>query len=234
MRPARDRIEVAGATISLLRWGARGDPRIVLVHGGAAHAGWWSHLAPVLALDHEVVALDLSGHGDSDHREQYRFSTWAEEVLACGGATVVGHSMGGIVATLAAAAGARSVRRLVLVDTPLLRPEPDHTGDADATLALVRTYPTRDAAIARFRPLPPQPITDHALADLVAAGSIRRAADGWRWKYDPRAFTGEGPVDRPTDNHAGAGGAAVPGDRRRRRALGDRHPRRAVSSARAR
>lgn len=180
-------------------WDRPGAPRVVLVHGGAAHAGWWTHLAPELASEVEVVALDLSGHGDSGHRDRYRFATWAEEVLACGGDVVVGHSMGGIVATLAAARAPESIRHLVLVDTPLRRPDDDHTGHADSTLARARTHPTREAAIARFRPLPPQPVTDRVVFDQVAAESVRRGPDGWGWKFDPRAFTGDGPEDRPTD-----------------------------------
>ena len=55
----------SGCRIRTLRWGARDRPGVVLVHGGAAHAHWWVSIAPHLARDYAVVALDLSGHGDS-------------------------------------------------------------------------------------------------------------------------------------------------------------------------
>ncbi|MGA8459844.1 MAG: hypothetical protein WB800_30895, partial [Streptosporangiaceae bacterium] len=52
-------VDVAGASIAYRTYGDREDRGIVLVHGGAAHARWWDHIAPLLAADHMVVALDL-------------------------------------------------------------------------------------------------------------------------------------------------------------------------------
>ena len=52
------------------------------MHGGAAHAHWWSFLAPQLAKQYYVVAPDLSGHGDSGRRTSYPRELWAREVLA--------------------------------------------------------------------------------------------------------------------------------------------------------
>ena len=54
-------IDVDGASIAYRTYGDREDRGIVLVHGGAAHARWWDHIAPLLAADHLVVALDLPG-----------------------------------------------------------------------------------------------------------------------------------------------------------------------------
>ena len=48
--PAADAgVEVAGARISYRTWGRTGRPGVVLVHGTAAHAHWWDHIAPFLA-----------------------------------------------------------------------------------------------------------------------------------------------------------------------------------------
>ena len=44
-------------------------PGLLLVHGNAAHAYWWSFIAPLLARDYNVAAMDLSGMGDSGWRE---------------------------------------------------------------------------------------------------------------------------------------------------------------------
>ena len=63
-----DVVEVDGCPIHYLRWGDRERPGLVLVHGGAAHAHWWSFVAPQLTNNYHVVALDLSGHGDSGRR----------------------------------------------------------------------------------------------------------------------------------------------------------------------
>ena len=51
----------------------------------------------------------------------------------------------------------------------------------------LRVYPTRQAAIARFRPIPDQPALAY-IADHVAATSIRPVEGGWTWKFDPRIF----------------------------------------------
>jgi pimeloyl-ACP methyl ester carboxylesterase len=109
-RPTEGIVEVEGCPIHYLRWGDPAKPGLVLVHGGGAHAHWWSFIAPKLTHDYFVVAPDLSGHGDSGRRDVYRRETWAAEVLTVSEAAgmsgppiVVGHSMGGFVSTIAAA-----------------------------------------------------------------------------------------------------------------------------------
>ena len=59
---------VEGARVHYLRWGDKARPGLLLVHGNAAHAYWWSFIAPFLARDYNVAAIDLSGMGDSDWR----------------------------------------------------------------------------------------------------------------------------------------------------------------------
>ena len=80
--PESRRVKVEGCDIHYLRWGEAARPGLVLVHGGAAHAHWWSFIAPQLTHDFSVAALDLSGHGDSGRRESYPREIWAEEVMA--------------------------------------------------------------------------------------------------------------------------------------------------------
>lgn len=64
-QPVRSRIAAPGATIAPRRWGPDEEPQVVLVHGGAAHGGWWDHIAPTLAMAARVVAIDSSGQGHS-------------------------------------------------------------------------------------------------------------------------------------------------------------------------
>ena len=98
-------ITVDGARIHYLQWGGVSDrPGIVLVHGNGAHAHWWTFIAPFLLEHYRVVALDLSGMGDSDHRAHYSPEGFAAEVVGVMDAAgfgsdsiVVGHSFGGFV-----------------------------------------------------------------------------------------------------------------------------------------
>ena len=100
--PEHREVEIDGAAIPLRCWGRAGTPGVVLAHGGSAHSGWWDHIAPFLATTHRVVALDLSGHGDSGLRSRYPVEQWADEVMAAAAAGgiagrpyIIGHSMGG-------------------------------------------------------------------------------------------------------------------------------------------
>jgi pimeloyl-ACP methyl ester carboxylesterase len=187
--------EVAGTTIAYRAWGQRGQGGIVLVHGGAAHARWWDHIAPLLASGHRVAALDLSGHGDSGRRESYSLDAWAEEVLAVAAAAgiagppvVIGHSMGGFVALRAASRYGARLAGAVAIDSPVrdITPE-ERAAREQRAFGPLRVYPTREAAMARFRPIPDQPVLPY-IAEHVAATSIHPVPGGWSWKFDPRIF----------------------------------------------
>ncbi len=194
-------VTVEGARIAYSAWGPASAPPLVLVHGGAAHRHWWSPLAPLLARGHRVSAIDLSGHGDSDHRRTYHPGTWAREVLAVAAAaggrgrpTVVGHSMGGFVAIVAAAEHGPELDGAIVLDSPVRRPDPETLeGDRGEMFAAPKTYPDLATARAHFHLVPPQPTRNPWLLDHVAGHSLREvAAEGggtvWRWKFDPGIF----------------------------------------------
>ena len=125
--PRRERfVEVEGCRIRYLSWGDASKPGIVLVHGGAAHAEWWSFLAPQLASQYHVVAPELSGHGDSGRREEYPREVWAREVMAVatdaaivGAPMLVGHSLGGFVSIVAASLYGDRLAGAIIVDSPV-------------------------------------------------------------------------------------------------------------------
>lgn len=203
--PVTSTLEVDGCPITLERWqGSRAAAPLVLLHGGAANAGWWRWLAPSLAEDRTVVCMDLSGHGASGWRSRYTFDGWARELLAVasaagqGPAVLCGHSMGGIVATVAAARSPAQVAALILVDTPLAGPSQSGIVHAERTFATPKRYPDEASARDRFRLLPPQPVAHPALLDLLVVRSLRQVADGWTWRFDPEAFAVP-PPGRPAD-----------------------------------
>src|SRR5689334_10531066 len=90
-----------GRRLSALVWQDR-DPELVLLHGGAQNAHTWDTVA--MALDRPLVAIDLPGHGHSDHRDDHAY--WpAENAIAVEIAVrtfaphnqlVVGMSLGGL------------------------------------------------------------------------------------------------------------------------------------------
>jgi pimeloyl-ACP methyl ester carboxylesterase len=188
-------VTVDGAAIAYRVWGAESASGLVLVHGGAAHARWWDHIGPLLAHDRRVVALDLSGHGDSGRRDRYSLDGWAHEVLAVARATgvtdppiIVGHSMGGFVALRAAGLFGVDLEGIVVIDSPVqdITPE-EQAAREERAFGPLRVYPTREAAIARFHPMPDQPTLPYVLQH-VASTSIRAVDGGWSWKFDPAVF----------------------------------------------
>jgi pimeloyl-ACP methyl ester carboxylesterase len=80
--PSTDVTVDVDGPIHSLAWGEPDRRGLVFVHGGGAHAQWWTHVAATFAEEFRVVAVDLSGHGDSTHREQYTLEQWTDEVVA--------------------------------------------------------------------------------------------------------------------------------------------------------
>src|ERR1700743_130175 len=80
--PEAHRVDVEGTPIAYLAWGAPSRRGVVRVHGGGAHAHWGTHIGPRRAPARRVLALDLSGHGDSGRRDDYSLDVWAREILA--------------------------------------------------------------------------------------------------------------------------------------------------------
>lgn len=184
---------VDGAKIAYRTWG-EGARSVILIHGGAAHSRWWDHIAPLLGEDREVIALDLSGHGESDIRESYSVDRWAAEALAVAGLAssaapiLLGHSLGGVVGLRAAMASGAGLGGLVIVDSPLVHFTPEEDAAADRlAFGPPRLHPTRESIVARFRPIPDQPTLDY-VATHVANTSVREVPGGWRWKFDSKIF----------------------------------------------
>lgn len=98
-------------------------PAVVLVHGITESRRTWDPLIEPLAADHTVIALDLPGHGQSGPSAVYDVATFVGALTDVVAATeidrplLVGHSLGGVVAT--AAASALPCRGVVNVDQSL-------------------------------------------------------------------------------------------------------------------
>lgn len=201
-RPRHGSLVVDGADVAYRSWDpevpSTGATGVVLVHGSAAHGGWWDHVAPALASDRPVVALDLSGHGRSGRRETYSVDGWVAETEAVAAAVglgtarvVIGHSMGAFVALRAAYSSLHDVRGVVAVDPPVrVVDRPARQARAAVVDRPLRVFGSREDAVARWHPAPRQDVLDY-VRQHVAQSSVREVDGGWSWAFDPRSF------DRP-------------------------------------
>ena len=193
-------VTVDSAAIHWKAWGERGAPGLILVHGGVAHKDWWDSIAPFLAPTRRVVALDLSGMGDSDHRDRYFMHTYAREVIEAGetgGAFqagkpfLVGHSFGGFVSLATATEFGADLKGVAVLDSPIRPADEQRRSSPPSRGGTV--YPDFDAALARFRLLPEQPCENAFLLDHIARQSLKQAtrldgSAGWTWKFDPNLW----------------------------------------------
>jgi len=182
------RIEVGGSLTRWYGWGA-GDPAVLLIHGGGANSGWWFDTVTHMHQGRRIVAMDLSGHGDSDPRPSYGAERWADEAEAVlesigGRAVVVAHSMGGRVGTVLAARRPDLVAALALLDCII----PTHEAEPMPSPSPKRIYESLDAAVARFRLLPGSTTADEAARARLGRASVKREGAGWTWKFDPAVF----------------------------------------------
>ena len=104
--------------------GGSGSPALVFIHGWNCDRSYWSAQLPFFAATHQVVAIDLAGHGDSGvSREAWSMANFGTDVSAVADAlqlediVLIGHSMGGPVALEAARLLQGRVKMVIGADT---------------------------------------------------------------------------------------------------------------------
>ena len=217
--PERSFVTSLGSKIELLTWGEVGKPGLLLVHGNSAHADWWSFIAPSLAVDYRVASMSLAGMGASDWRDSYAFQDFAEDAEACAQAAglyegprkpvYIGHSFGGSQVFFAAVSHPERMHAAILVDVGFGGPPPDspegkrmaeqmrqqQVRNIPTADRAARIYPTLEAALNRFRFMPPQVAGNLFVADFIARRSLKRApmedgsGEGYTWRFDPAMWT---------------------------------------------
>ena len=184
-------LNLRGLSFHYRDWGGAGR-QILLLHGLASTCRIWDLVAPLLAADCRVVAMDQRGHGQSAQVDEgYDFDSVAADAAAFIAALgwrrplIVGHSWGADVALELAAAQPDRAAGLVFVDGGMIEPaaRPGWTPEqarielappvfADFTPEMMRQ---RIIASGRFGAAPPAAVIDAVLANFhtLPDGSIR-------------------------------------------------------------
>lgn len=196
------RVDIGGLSLHYLDWGGDGPP-LVMLHGLTGHAHTWDHTAAALSDRYRVLALDQRGHGDSAWAPPYGGGQMADDLLAfldalhLGEVTLMGLSMGGLVAFIFAASHPEQVRDLIVLD---IGPEIAVAGarQVAAGLAANRVFGSEDEAVAQARAFNPRP-TEEALRHRVRH-NLRPRPDGTlTFKYDDALRERGAIFDRSTD-----------------------------------
>ena len=124
-------VDLDGGPIRVHDFGGDG-PLLLLVHGLGGSLANWELIGPSLARDNHVVAMDLPGFGLSPPWVDWELSTHArvvQDLIAHYGqpASLVGNSMGGLLAQMVAAEKPESVKSLILISpaAPPVLPDPN-------------------------------------------------------------------------------------------------------------
>ena len=121
--------ETNGMYLHYTRTGGNSLP-LILLHGLTANGICWTALARDLEREYDVIMPDARGHGESSVPDDgYRYEDHANDViglikaLRLASPVLIGHSMGGMIATVVAGRHPKLLRGLILADPSFLSPE---------------------------------------------------------------------------------------------------------------
>lgn len=196
--------EVFGRRLAALEWGEPGGRPVLALHGWLDNAASFLPLAEALVergASLHLVALDLAGHGQSDHRAaDGEYNAWSDlpdieavlDQLGWERLALLGHSRGAMISTLYSAARPERIERVAWLDgiVPPLADASEYPGQLAEFLADKRSLldkPGRtftrieEAVLVRERKgLAP------AAARLIAERNLRPVENGWCWSHDAR------------------------------------------------
>lgn len=210
-------VTVRGLPLCLCTWGESTQPPILCLHGILEQGAVWDPIAQALVQQgFYVIAPDLRGHGRSSHvgsGGSYHLLDFLSDVDTLTQSftasdptsdpnssklTLVGHSMGSIIAAMLASLRPQRIQSLVLVETIL--PTDDRHSDPTVQLTTHLDYlasppqhtvfPDVDAAAARLQQATPSLSEARSLA--LAERIVEPCEGGVRWRWDPMLKTRAG------------------------------------------
>jgi len=185
-------IEMRGLRFHYRDWPStrEGAKDLVLLHGFTGHARSWDAFAEAMTDRYQVLALDQRGHGETAWApaDRYGVDDMAEDLTAFVAAlrledfTLVGLSMGGMVAMHYAGQRPLELAALVIVD---IGPEIEAAGSGriQEGFKVSDTFADRDEAFAAARAANPRPPEDHH-RHRVDHSLMRTQSGDWTYRYD--------------------------------------------------
>lgn len=187
-------------TLAGLSWGNENGEPILALHGWLDNAASFMQLAPLLK-DYHVIALDMPGHGHSSHLPEglrYHFLDAVDVVihvlnyLNWQQAVLMGHSLGGAVASMVASSFPERVKKLILLDSigPLSEESVKAPGRLrDAVAFFVQAEKMQRKTYKKLETmLNLRQKVNHVSAVLMqplVERAVKAVAGGFQWRFDP-------------------------------------------------
>lgn len=169
-------------------------PAVIVLHGIMGHAREWDTLVTALVASHRVIVVDQRGHGLTDWADEYTAAAMADDLIAVierlnlSRPAVIGHSMGGIAAMVAAARRPELIARLVVVDIGPDTVSRDVAAEVAASVRVLgaASYANVDEAYAEWSA---NPLARPTLLRHYVEHCLRRRLDGrLAWRFDGRGL----------------------------------------------
>lgn len=194
-------IDIPGLQLAAQAWGDENLPPLLALHGWLDNSASFQAIAPFLSHSYRVIALDLPGHGASAHLPPglpYHYVDYVRAAIAAADAlrldrfSLLGHSLGAGIASLAAAAVPTRVRELLLVEgLGAMADDGSRTLERfrEGLAALqerprsLRVFGDMDAAIAARVAVSKMPAE---LVQGMVTRSLAKVPGGYSWRSDPR------------------------------------------------
>lgn len=182
-------------------WGDKSHPKILALHGWLDNAASYDALATQLAEQFYVVAVDLPGHGLSEHTDDhhYPFEHYVDAImatvdqLAWENFIIMGHSLGGAVASVVASKLPEKVSAFISLDamgplsTEVMQNSPAISMMTALILKAQRRPKTRYSSIEQMaeRRAKMNRVSIDAVMPLVERATVK-IDDHYQWRFDPK------------------------------------------------
>ncbi len=209
MHPVTNFLSIRGLELAVHRWGSADRPVLLFIHGFLDHGKAFAPMAELLCDRWQIVAPDMRGHGESGWVGQggnYHFADYYDDLRLIveqlrGPVGLIGHSMGGMIATGVAALFPEKIRALMLLDgmgppngsasegLPRLQQFVETLAKQDLQLSPAqrrharKALPSLAAAAARLQAANPR--LSPAIAARLAETGTEAVVGGFCWRHDP-------------------------------------------------
>ncbi len=198
-------IQTPYITFGAKRWGNDNGLPVLALHGWLDNAATFDRLAPCL-LDLHLVAIDMAGHGHSDHRPpgmKYHYVDYIDDVVAVADAlgwesfALLGHSLGAGIASVVAGSFPDRVTHLMLLEGigPMSREPGSVTQVMSKSVQQMKrhigkrlpVYPDFESAVAartKVGDMQPESVR------ILVKRNLTEVDGGVMWRSDPRLKLG--------------------------------------------